>query len=106
MPTKKFAWKDRDNAALDLIQLVYHAPEPVSLQALHILSAIRSLSIVSDLKDIVLDSGNGVWERIYALRAIKKSPAKFIFPNFLQSLTTIWQHANGLSRHIQRCFME
>ena|SRR5258708_23349798 len=70
MPTKRFAWKDRDTAALDLIQLAYHAPLFISRQALHILSAIHSNVIVSDLREITLDSERNYWEQVYALRAL------------------------------------
>src|SRR5579859_1599542 len=80
MPTKRFVWKDRDAAALDLIQLAYHAPQPLSQNALYILSAIRSPSIVPDLKAITLDAERDTWERICALRALTSVPGDFYFP--------------------------
>jgi hypothetical protein len=84
MPTKRFVWKDRDTAALDLIQLVYHAPYPISLHALDILSAIRSPIITVDLKEIVLDPDYSYWERIYALRALGNVLADIYFPELAE----------------------
>jgi hypothetical protein len=80
MPTKKFAWKDRDTAAQDLIQLAYHAPLFISQHALDILSAIHSKVIVFDLRAITLDSEREYWERIYALRALSNTPGDIAFP--------------------------
>jgi hypothetical protein len=80
MPTKKFAWKDRDTAAHDLIQLAYHAPQFISQHALDILSAIHSQVIVSDLRAITLDSEREYWERVYALRALGNTPGDSAFP--------------------------
>src|SRR5258708_30040680 len=83
MPTKRFAWKDRGTAALDLIQLAYHAPQYISQQALHVLSAIRSDAIVSDLREITLDSERLYWERVYALRALASAPGDIYFPELI-----------------------
>ncbi|MBX3086526.1 MAG: hypothetical protein KF716_33135, partial [Anaerolineae bacterium] len=83
MPTKRFVWKDRDTAALDLIQLVYHAPQYISQQALHILSAIGSNAIIFDLQAIVLDSERRYWERVYALRALANTYGEVYFPDLL-----------------------
>ena len=83
MSTKRFVWKDRDTAALDLLQLAYHAPQFISTDALHILSAIRSEVIVADLKEITLDSDRDYWERINALRAISRVRGDIYFPELI-----------------------
>jgi len=80
MSTKRFAWKDRDTAAQDLMQLVYHAPPSLSQQTLYLLGAIRSNAIVPDLREIVLDSDRGYWDRTYALRALGNVPGNIYFP--------------------------
>src|SRR5258707_5977866 len=83
MSTKRFVWKDRDTAALDLLQLAYHAPQFISTAALRILSAIHSEVIVSDLKEITLDSEREYWERVYALRAIGRVRGDIYFPELI-----------------------
>lgn len=83
MPTKKFAWKDRDSAALDLIQLAYHAPLHISQDALHVLSAIHSDAIIPDLKEITLDAERDDWERMCALRALAHSADDMYFPELI-----------------------
>jgi hypothetical protein len=80
MPTKKFIWKDRDQAALDLVQLAYHAPLLISRTALSILGSIRSGIIIPDLQAITLDGERDYWERIYALRALAHTPGDILFP--------------------------
>ncbi len=70
MTSKQFKWKDRDTAAQDLLQLVYHAPPSVSSLALNLLHSIRSSSILPDLETIVMDDNRDIWERCYALRGI------------------------------------
>ena len=83
MPTKKFDWKDRDNAALDLLQLAFHAPHPLSQRALHLISAFRSAVLISDLKTIVFDPEREYWERVYSLRAIGSVPGDQYLPELV-----------------------
>lgn len=59
--TKSFGWKDRDTAARDLLQLVYHAPDDISRRALELLPAIRSSAIVPELLEIIKDEQ--VWNK-------------------------------------------
>jgi hypothetical protein len=77
MAVKQFKWIDRDQAAHDLLQLVYHAPSQIRLDALTLLEAIRSPAIIPDLKQIVFDTTLDVWTRIYALRTIAHTPGDF-----------------------------
>ena len=80
MPTKRFQWKNRDTAARDLLQIVYHAPPFISRDALRLLSAIRANVIVPDLKKIVLDSNRDQWDSIFALRSIRSISEDIYFP--------------------------
>jgi hypothetical protein len=77
MTVKQFKWIDRDQAARDLLQLVYHAPSSLRLHALQLLEAIRSPSAVPELEAIVFDTTLDMWTRIYALRAIAYTPGDF-----------------------------
>lgn len=77
--TQRFAWKDRDTAARDLLQLVYHAPKTISYKALRLLSAIRSPAIIPELKTILLTSNQSGGE---VFRAICNTPGNFYFPEF------------------------
>lgn len=67
--TKKFAWKDRDSAAHDLLQIVYHAPPYISQRAARLLITIRSTKALPELKSIFLDESQKDWIRNYTLRA-------------------------------------
>ncbi|MEP7293877.1 MAG: hypothetical protein ABI835_18965 [Chloroflexota bacterium] len=78
--TQKFGWKDRDTTARDLLQLVYHAPEYISLRALALLQAIRSPAIVPELLEIFRDRERSQWERIYALRGVAVTPGNISLP--------------------------
>lgn len=83
---KPFSWVDRDTAAHDLIQLVYHAPNSISLRALYLLNAIQSPSIVGELKTIFW---NGDWPtlwRYHALQAIISAPADIYMPEIRKCL--------------------
>ncbi len=77
--TQRFAWKDRDTAARDLLQLVHHAPQTISRKALRLLHAIRSPAIIPDLKAILLGSNE---PRAGAFGAICNTPGNFYFPEF------------------------
>src|SRR5260221_10826846 len=83
MPSKPFAWTDRDTAARDLMQLVYHGTQDIRRGALEALSGIRSTAIINDLKQIVLSRDWPSWDRIYALRAIAAVPGDIYFPELL-----------------------
>lgn len=99
MPTKRFVWKDRDSAAVDLIQLAYHAPQHLSQQALHILSAICSNVIVTDLQAITLDVERTYWERVYALRALPSAPGDIRFTELISIVDSdLLNHQQIISR--------
>jgi hypothetical protein len=74
MGLQRFSWKDRDTAARDMIQLVYHGPEYVRQLAFEVLEAIRSTAVVSELKAIGLDPGLSYQERSAALNALAACP--------------------------------
>lgn len=76
--TKQFAWKDRDTAAHDLLQIVYHAPPFMSLRAARLLIAIRSPKALPELKAIFLDETRNNWVRIYTLRAFSALSGDFL----------------------------
>ncbi|MEO8396226.1 MAG: hypothetical protein ABI700_24745 [Chloroflexota bacterium] len=78
--TQKFGWKDRDTAARDLLQLVYHAPNHISRYAVYLLQAIRSPAAVPELLDIFRDETRSDWERISALQAVAQTPGDFYLP--------------------------
>lgn len=80
LSTEKFVWKDRDTAARDMLQLAYHAPITISRQALQLLQAFRSLAIVPELKELVLDETRDILERRYALYALVETPGDIWFP--------------------------
>jgi len=80
LTTKRFVWKDRDTAARDMLQLAYHAPITISRQALQLLQAFRSLAIMPELKELVLDETRDIWERRYALYALAEIPGDIWFP--------------------------
>ena len=84
--TQKFAWKDRDTAAHDILQLVYHAPPSISTLAFRLLGAIRSPNILPELKAILFDKTQNTQHRIYALRAIIQLSEDVFIPE-LESLT-------------------
>src|SRR5262245_23419719 len=86
MSTKRFVWEDRDTAAVDLIQLAYHAPRFIGQRALLLLSAIRSEVIVTNLREITLDDERDYWERVCALRALRCLPGNIYFPELISSL--------------------
>lgn len=80
--TKQFAWKDRDTAGQDLLQLVYHGPPSISRLSARLLTSICSNEIVSQLCDIVLDEDIDRWIRIYALRACSSVSDDIYIPEF------------------------
>lgn len=80
MTIKQFKWIDRDQAARDLLQLVYHAPRFISLPALELLQAIRSPTIIPNLKEIVFDPEISSWIQTCALRAMAHTPGDFYLP--------------------------
>ena len=82
--TQQFGWKDRDTAARDLLQLVYHAPEPISERALELLQAIRSTAVVPELVDIFRDEYRWLSERIDALTVIACTPGDTYLPEAQQ----------------------
>jgi len=114
MPTQKFFWKDRDTAALDLLQLVYHAPQFISQHALGLLSAIRSDVITADLKALALDTQRPYWDRVYALRALGEVRDGVYFPELrtivdgalLQRKHIIDQHGSDPEGLAHLCFPE
>lgn len=98
-PTKQFAWQNRDRAAHDLLQLVYHAPPSVSRRAASLLSAIRSSAILPQLTALVCDESLDMWLRIYALRAYIDVPGDrlaIVFDSIASK--AIEQRARGLQR--------
>jgi hypothetical protein len=82
--TQKFGWKDRDTAARDLLQLVYHAPDDISRRALELLPAIRSSAIVPELLEYVRDEQ--VWNREIALRAVSLASENIYLPELRKHL--------------------
>jgi hypothetical protein len=78
--TKQFAWKDRDTAGYDLLQLVYHAPLSISYYALRLLTVIKSPKIIPDLLAIVLDESQYRSRRVDALRAIARTSGNIFMP--------------------------
>lgn len=82
--TKQFSWKNRDSAAYDLLQMVYHSPPYISSLSARLLSAIRSVESLPQLRDIVLDDKTDAWIRIYALRACSKIPVDVLTEEFKQ----------------------
>lgn len=87
LTTSKFGWKDRDTAARDLLQLVYHAPEPISQRALELLQAIRSPAIVPELLEIFRDENRVLSERIHALTVIAHTPGDIYLPESQQYIS-------------------
>ncbi|MEL6407756.1 MAG: hypothetical protein AAFR81_25530, partial [Chloroflexota bacterium] len=81
-PTKQFAWKDRDIAGQDLLQLVYHAPPSISRLSARLLIAIRSNEILPQLHNIILDENVDRWIRIYALHAFSMASDDIYMPEF------------------------
>jgi hypothetical protein len=84
--TKRFQWIDRDTAARDLLQLVYHAPESVSKKAVHLLKAIRSPAVIPELQAIMLDDQRTFFERKDALDAIIETPGDIYMPELYTAL--------------------
>src|SRR5260221_4795728 len=74
MPLQKFAWKDRDTVARDMMQLVYHGPQHVRHIALEVLQSIRSTAIILELKAIALDTDLLYQDRSDALEALAACP--------------------------------
>ncbi len=80
--SKQFTWKNRDTAAHDMLQLVYHAPPYISLLAARLLVAFRSMQILPQLTNLILDENLNGWLRIYALRAYSATPANKLAKEF------------------------
>ncbi len=105
MTTQQFKWTDRDTAARDLLQLVYHAPGYLHEQALKLLEAIRSPAVLPDLKAIVLDSDYDVKQRRAALDAIIATPGNVDFYEFepvlaqIQAVYEVPSYAVQLTKH-------
>ncbi|MBL8161248.1 MAG: hypothetical protein JNJ61_04625, partial [Anaerolineae bacterium] len=72
--TPIFGWQNRDAAAHDILQLVYHAPPSISSLAARLLKAFRSTAILPQLIELALDELRPHWHRVYALRAIAAAP--------------------------------
>lgn len=89
--TKQFAWKDRDTAAHDLLQLAYFAPLSIAHRALSLLRAIRSSDVVPQLTAIVEDHERDIWQRIYALRSIAHTSGDWYLPQLRGEMTCILQ---------------
>jgi hypothetical protein len=95
--TKKFAWKDRDTAGYDLLQLVYHAPPFISYHALRLLEVIRSPKIVPELFAMVLDESLLSSYRVHALRAAARSSTNILAAE-LKDVATLSLHPNSKLR--------
>ncbi|MBK8020036.1 MAG: hypothetical protein IPK19_01110 [Chloroflexi bacterium] len=78
----QFRWRDRDSAARDILQLVYHAPPFISRLAAGLLHAFHSSAIVPELRALVLDEEVEYWTRIYALRAISSAQGDILAMEF------------------------
>ena len=74
MPLQKFAWKDRDTVARDMMQLVYHGPQHVRHIALEVLQSIRSTAIALELKALALDTDLSYQDRSDALNTLAACP--------------------------------
>lgn len=88
---QKFSWKDRDTAAYDMLQLVYHGPEHIRLCALQALQAIRSSKFIAELKAIALDVRWPFDERSEALRALAAFPDDIHIPELAPLLKDYWE---------------
>jgi hypothetical protein len=85
--TKRFQWIDRDTAAHDLLQLVYHAPSSIRSRAIRLLSAIRSPVVIPALQAIFYDKQYSSTEREDALNAIIETSGDVYMPELLPHLT-------------------
>ncbi len=95
MTPQQFRWIDRDTAARDLLQLVFHAPGYLHEQALKLLEAIRSPAILPELKAIVLDPEYDVRQRRVAFDVIIATPGNVDFHEFETVLSDIWGDYNA-----------
>ncbi|MBA3869330.1 MAG: hypothetical protein H0X30_09255 [Anaerolineae bacterium] len=102
MSTQKFAWKDRDTAAQDLLQVAYHAPSSVSSRALMLLRSIRSSNIMPELEALVFDESLGIWPRRYALRAITSVSSDVDMPQLAQYMEKAFRLRCDAFRKIPR----
>lgn len=84
--TKQFAWKDRDTATFDILQLIHHAPPHIRNLSARLLSSFRSSAFVPQFRDIVLDENIDGWVRTYALRACSKVPEHILIEDFAKLL--------------------
>jgi HEAT repeat protein len=87
---QRFSWKDRDTAAHNMLQLVYHGPEHIRLGALRALQAIRSSKYIDELKAIALDVNWPFAERSEALRALAVFPKDLYLPELVPLLKDYW----------------
>jgi hypothetical protein len=87
---QRFSWKDRDTAAYDMLQLVYHGPEHIRLGALRALQAIRSSKYIDELKAIALDVKWPFAERSEALQALAVFPEDLHLPELAPLLKDYW----------------
>jgi hypothetical protein len=85
---KPFAWKDRDTAARDMLQLVYHAPSFIAERALRLLEGLRSPAVVTDLQSILWDKDWPPTWHMHALRSIIATPGDFYMPSLSQYFGT------------------
>ncbi len=87
---QKFSWKDRNTAAYDMLQLVYHGPEHIRLGALQALQAIRASKFIAELKAMALDVGWPFNERSEALSALAAFPENINMPELAPLLKNYW----------------
>jgi len=86
--TQQFKWIDRDTAARDLLQLVYHAPPQIAERAVKLLKAVRSPAIIPELKAMFLDPKYGNRMRTEIYRAICATPGNFDLSEFESIMTS------------------
>ncbi|MEP6987242.1 MAG: hypothetical protein ABI970_16685 [Chloroflexota bacterium] len=92
MPTKQFKWIDRDTAARDILQLVYHAPPQIAEQAVKLLKAIRSPAIIPELKAIFLDKEYDGRIRREVYHAIAATSGNYDFSEFESTDVKAFMH--------------
>ncbi|HEX2621971.1 MAG TPA: hypothetical protein VHL11_17565 [Phototrophicaceae bacterium] len=93
---QRFKWQDRDSAALDLLQLVYHAPLSISWLAITLLEAIRSPVAIEPMYAIVVDEARHPWERRAAWRTAAASGGNLYLPHladFISENLLIYQYS-------------
>lgn len=78
--TKQFSWNNREQAAQDLLQIVYHSPPSSSQKAIQLLQAIRSPQIVLELVALACDKSRSLPQRFHSIVAITELDSDIYVP--------------------------